>query len=81
MAPYGTKPSAEGVVVARPAVIVSDVVTSRPRRPSPMVPVAPAPPPPARDAPVENIFGEDLVSEKSLDEVILAYLSEDLPGK
>jgi hypothetical protein len=30
---------------------------------------------------VENIFGEDLVSEKSLDEVILAYLAEDLPGK
>ena len=25
-----------------------------------------------------SIFGEDLISEKSLDEVILSYLSEDL---
>jgi hypothetical protein len=80
--PYGNKPSAEGVVVARPAVIVSDVVTSRapvqPRR-SGQVPVTP--PPAAREPVVENIFGEDLVSEKSLDEVILAYLADDLPGK
>jgi hypothetical protein len=29
-----------------------------------------------------SIFGDDLISEKSLDEVILSYLSEDLdtPG-
>ncbi|WP_242340547.1 MULTISPECIES: hypothetical protein [unclassified Anaeromyxobacter] len=40
----------------------------------------------ARDAPVpalrgdgaETLFGEDLVSEKSLDEVILSYLADDL---
>jgi hypothetical protein len=25
----------------------------------------------------ESIFGQDLISEKSLDEVIMAYLSED----
>jgi hypothetical protein len=25
-----------------------------------------------------SIFGEDLISEKSLDEVILGYLAEDL---
>jgi hypothetical protein len=25
-----------------------------------------------------TIFGEDLISEKSLDEVILSYLAEDL---
>jgi hypothetical protein len=82
--PYGTKPTAEGVVVARPAVIVSDVVASRgqPRRPAAPPPPQAAPPgQPPRDQPVENIFGEDLVSEKSLDEVILAYLAEDLPGK
>ena len=29
----------------------------------------------------DNIFGGDLISEKSLDEVILAYLSEDLNDK
>lgn len=33
--------------------------------------------PPSQD----NIFGGDLISEKSLDEVILAYLSEDLNEK
>jgi hypothetical protein len=29
--------------------------------------------------PAGSIFGEDLISEKSLDEVILSYLSEDIP--
>jgi hypothetical protein len=70
-------------------VIVSDVVANRtvpPRRPAaPATPPPAAPPPASSSAPrepvVENIFGEDLVSEKSLDEVILAYLAEDLPGK
>ena len=28
-----------------------------------------------------SIFGEDLISERSLDEVILAYLAEDLEGE
>ena len=32
---------------------------------------------PGREAPADSIFGEDLISEKSLDEVILAYLAED----
>ena len=27
-----------------------------------------------------SIFGEELISERSLDEVILAYLAEDLEG-
>jgi hypothetical protein len=26
----------------------------------------------------ETLFGEDLISEKSLDEVILSYLAEDM---
>jgi hypothetical protein len=30
-----------------------------------------------RETPSDSIFGEDLISEKSLDEVILAYLAED----
>ncbi|MEZ4270673.1 MAG: hypothetical protein R3C68_04340 [Myxococcota bacterium] len=29
---------------------------------------------------VDSIFGEDLISEKSLDEVILSYLAEDMAG-
>ena len=28
----------------------------------------------------ETIFGEDLISEKSLDEVILSYLADDILG-
>ncbi len=35
-------------------------------------------PPTPKAAPKGTIFGEDLISEKSLDEVILGYLSEDL---
>ena len=29
----------------------------------------------------KSIFGEDLISDKSLDEVILSYLAEDLDEK
>ena len=39
-----------------------------------------APPPPVEERPArpaDTLFGEDLISERSLDEVILAYLSED----
>ncbi|MBL4632776.1 MAG: hypothetical protein JKY56_02830 [Kofleriaceae bacterium] len=56
------------VVVSRPAVIIGAPPTviggERPRRSS------------ARKA-RSNLFGKDLISEKSLDEVIMAYLSED----
>jgi hypothetical protein len=55
----------------------------------PAAPVAPRPPaaaprpPPPRPAPAvrddaSTVFGEDLISEKSLDEVILSYLAEDM---
>lgn len=43
---------------------------TRPARPA-------AEPPPATKSP-DSIFGENLLSEKSLDEVILSYLAEDL---
>jgi hypothetical protein len=36
------------------------------------------PAPVLRDDGAETLFGEDLISEKSLDEVILSYLAEDL---
>jgi hypothetical protein len=62
---------------------------SMPARP-PAAPAGPGPLPPEvlaarrEPAPVlrndgaETLFGEDLISEKSLDEVILSYLAEDL---
>ncbi|HEX6837689.1 MAG TPA: hypothetical protein VF334_14005, partial [Polyangia bacterium] len=98
--PYGGgKPTAEGVVVARPAVIVGGdphgtspraTVGTRQRSftppPPSSQPAAPQQPPPAhvqasKTPTSDNIFGGDLISEKSLDEVILAYLSEDLNEK
>jgi hypothetical protein len=33
------------------------------------------------EPPRATLFGKDLISEKSLDEVILAYLSEDSPDE
>ncbi len=36
------------------------------------------PTPVIRNDGAETLFGEDLISEKSLDEVILSYLAEDL---
>jgi len=89
----GGKPTAEGVVVARPSVIVggetgggvprAPVTVPRQARHTPPPPPGPAPPPqpPSKTPTSDNIFGGDLISEKSLDEVILAYLSEDLNDK
>jgi hypothetical protein len=91
--PYGGgKPTAEGVVVARPSVIVGGdpqgtspraTVGTRQRSFTPPPPSShQAPPPqPSKTPTSDNIFGGDLISEKSLDEVILAYLSEDLNEK
>jgi hypothetical protein len=36
------------------------------------------PAPVLRNDGAETLFGEDLISEKSLDEVILSYLADDL---
>jgi hypothetical protein len=67
-----TPPSGSGVVMARPAVIVG----------------APPKPPQGAQQRVRKAredegrgFGQGLISEKSLDEVILAYLSEDAEDK
>ena len=89
--PYGGgKPTAEGVVVARPAVIVGDPQGTAPRasvsapRQRSFTPPPPSSPPPVQASKTptsDNIFGGDLISEKSLDEVILAYLSEDMNEK
>lgn len=88
------KPTSEGVVVARPAVVIGGnappaaanrgVPTQRPlannRWHQSGPPGSPAPgtgPQPPRG----KGFGSDLISERSLDEVILAYLSEDAKDK
>ncbi len=80
--------TSSGVVVTRPAVIVGapprnigGSAAPPPVAAAPVVP--PAAPPPAgrvrvaREDSESGMFGQDLISEKSLDEVILAYLSED----
>ena len=72
-AAYTNKPTAEGVVVARPTVIVGKDGGQK-RGAADFWKTE------ARSAP-EPGFGGDLISEKSLDEVILAYLSEDVPKK
>ena len=60
--------SSSGVVMTRPAVIVGAPAKAAPSR--------------VRKASEESRgFGQGLISEKSLDEVILAYLSEDAEDK
>lgn len=84
------KPTSEGVVVARPAVVIGGNAppAAAPRAgqapPQRQVPQRwhtgsnqPAPQDPRTGKP----FGSDLISERSLDEVILAYLSEDAKEK
>jgi hypothetical protein len=90
------RPTAEGVVVSRPAVIIGGEGTAprtaptqssrsqqsgtrwNPPTAQPQQAASTEEPKPSTN---ENIFGGDLISEKSLDEVILAYLSEDLNEK
>ncbi len=69
-----TPPAGSGVVMTRPAVIVG-----APRSATPPAATVPR----IRKAREEEGrgFGQGLISEKSLDEVILAYLSEDADEK
>ncbi len=60
--------SGSGVVMTRPAVIVG-------------APAKPTPPRVRKASEEARGFGQGLISEKSLDEVILAYLSEDAEDK
>ena len=75
-------PSGGGVVVTRPAVIIGAPSRTVGGAPPPAAASPPPAKPPARPRKAREdsdsgIFGQDLISEKSLDEVILAYLSED----
>lgn len=96
-APPGTapaaRPPADGVIVARPAVIIgappqvvgagvprqSAAPGTQPPGPRRTGPNTPREATPASGTQESSIFGKDLISEKSLDEVIMAYLSEDTP--
>jgi len=59
--------SAKKPAPARPASLPPEVAAAR------AMPVAPK----INEVGVETLFGEDLISEKSLDEVILSYLAGD----
>jgi hypothetical protein len=51
---------------------------------APATPSRPAPTPAPREVPVDpadTLFGEDLISDRSLDEVILAYLAGEETGR
>jgi hypothetical protein len=52
--------------------------TARPELPPEVLAARQQPAPMLRNDGAETLFGEDLISEKSLDEVILSYLAEDL---
>ena len=91
-APQGAKPAAAATGPAAERRPVRPMRSVSPSAPAPRAgtPHPPAPPPavqPAAAAPARRqntvgaLFGEDLISEKSLDEVILSYLAEDLAEK
>jgi hypothetical protein len=67
-----------------PAVTPPPAATARPAAPAPrqlppeVLAARQGPAPVLRNDGAETLFGEDLISEKTLDEVILSYLAEDL---
>lgn len=81
-APAASQPPAEPASQARPSAPAAPPAAQLPPRPA--APAAPAVQPfakkqePRPDPQSESIFGGDLLSEKSLDEVILSYLAEDV---
>ena len=71
------QPPSREQVVARPVVVLGQGQPGRQtsKAPSASVPRARTPSKPASEP--ASVFGSDLISERSLDEVILAYLAED----
>jgi hypothetical protein len=59
--------AALGVKASAPAALPPEVVAARQLKEAPKI----------NEVGVETLFGEDLISEKSLDEVILSYLAGD----
>jgi len=80
VAPVAVEPSKQGPPVppsAPPRSVSEELFRPAPPAPAPATPLrAMEVQPHPRDA-VDTIFGEDLISERSLDEVILSYLAED----
>jgi len=86
---YDQVNSAQGAMHYEPGQIASDSKSAK-AQPASLAPLAapPAlppevlaarsnPPPKLNETGVETLFGEDLISEKSLDEVILSYLADE----
>jgi hypothetical protein len=70
------RPAAPATAPA-PAAVPPPLPSARPLPPEVMA-ARQGPTPELRNDGAETLFGEDLISEKSLDEVILSYLAEDL---
>lgn len=84
----GTEEDAKNVQMQQGIAAAMGIPASSPPAAKAPVPSAPLPPeviaarnlpepPKLNDLGAETLFGEDLISEKSLDEVILSYLSGD----
>jgi hypothetical protein len=67
-------------VTMKPGVVITAPTPQRSLPPE-VLAARQGPVPTLRNDGAETLFGEDLISEKSLDEVILSYLAEDLGGK
>jgi hypothetical protein len=77
--PRGLRPPAPPARAMPPPIVPRVASPASPGRTlPPEVAAARQAPPPAMRDDGETIFGEDLISEKSLDEVILSYLAEDM---
>ena len=78
--PAGPAPATAPAITTATSTATTTAVPPAPGRPLPPEVVAARrePSPAYRSDGAETLFGEDLISEKSLDEVILSYLAEDL---
>ena len=65
-------------VELKTGVAISERPAAPPQLPPEVLAARQEPAPVLRNDGAETLFGEDLISEKSLDEVILSYLAEDL---
>ncbi len=71
--------AAEGRPQTAPPPLPARLTMEAPRAPTAAAAPAAHPIPPRRtETPVGTLFGEDLISEKSLDEVILSYLAGEV---
>ena len=72
-----------GARAFQPGELADGIGTSEPSAtPEPSAPELPSPPAPASMADaIGSLFADDLISEKSLDEVILSYLSDQTGAK